>query len=473
MKKNKKDVINMSNFDYDVVVVGAGPGGTLLTLKLAKEGYSVALVERKPKEVIGHKVCGDGISERHFEIVGIEKPHGKEVGSRIVASDIIAPDREGYIRVYGKGYTIDRLQFGQRLMKQAEKYGAHILHSTVALNPIVKDNKVYGVKVRSLETKEVKEIRARVTVDASGSAAVLRNKLPEGMLLEKTLEKFDIAAAYREIVGFNSEPEWDDDKIYIYLNHRYAPGGYSWIFPKGKMVANIGVGVQPTKEKTANAQKLTYEFMEFWGVKPSKVYDAGGGMIPVRHALSQLVADGFALVGDAGSQANPLHGGGIGQAMYGGFLAYKTLANLLESGSDIITKEQMWSYPVEYMRTDGAKNASLEMIRLFLQGVSNDELNYIIHSGIVSGEELSVLEGQPKEGIGVLKKVVGMVKMLKRPRLLNRLRILNNYYKSIYELFISYPEDPKDLLQWHEKVKDLVQRARKDLWRNPYEFAGL
>ncbi|MGQ4892115.1 MAG: geranylgeranyl reductase family protein [Candidatus Njordarchaeia archaeon] len=457
-------------FDYDVVIVGAGPGGMILALKLAKEGYDVALIERKPKEIIGKKVCGDGISERHFETVGIEKPHGKELGSRIVASDIISPDREGLIRVYGKGYTIDRLHFGQRLMREAEKYGAHIKASTVALNPIVKNNKVYGVKVRDAQTKEIKEITGRLTVDASGSAAVLRNKLPEGMLLEKKLEQFDVAAAYREIVGFNEDPQWEDDKIYIYLSHRFAPGGYSWVFPKGKRVANVGVGVQSLEGRTANPRKLTYEFMEFWGVKREKVYDLGGGMIPVRHALSQLVTDGLILVGDAGSQANPLHGGGIGQAMYGGFTAYKRLREILESGNDIITKEDMWPYAVEYMRTDGAKNASLEMVRLFLQGVSNDELNFIIHSGIVSGEELSIIEGQPKEGVGVLSKIHSMLKMLKRPRLLNRLRIMSNYYKGIYELFQEYPENPKDLIGWHEKLAAFLKKARKDLWRDPYQF---
>ena len=461
----------MEKFDYDVVVVGAGPGGTLLARNLAKEGFSVALIERKSKEIIGKKVCGDGISKRHFEILKLEKPHGKELGSHIIASDIIAPDRENFIRVYGEGYTIDRLHFGQRLMREAEKFGAHILHSTLAISPIVKDKKIYGVRVRKINDKELQEIRARITVDASGSAAVLRNKLPDGILLEKTLEKFDVAAAYREIVGFNEVPDWEDDKIYIYLNQRYAPGGYSWIFPKGKQAANIGVGVQPTPEETGNARKLTYEFMEFWGIKYDKLYDAGGGMIPVRHALSQLVADGFALVGDAGSQANPLHGGGIGQAMYGGFTLYKALREVLESGSDIIEMDSIWGYPIEYMTTDGAKNASLEIIRLFLQGLSNDELNFIIKSGIVSGEELSVLEGKPKEGAGVLSKVMSMLKMLRRPRLLNRLRIMSNYYKGIYELFVNYPRERKGLIEWHNRVKDLIIRARKDLWRNPYQFA--
>ncbi len=459
------------DFDYDVAIVGAGPGGTLLALKLASEGFDVVLIDRKPKEMIGMKVCGDGISEKHFERVGIEKPRGKELGGVIEASDIISPDREAVIRVYGKGYTIDRLHFGQRLMRDAEKNGAHILHSTLAKHPVIEGDKVTGVKIKDIKSKEEKVIKARLTVDASGSAAVLRNRLPDKMLIEKTLEKFDVAAAYREIVGFESIPEWDDDKIYIYLNHRYAPGGYSWVFPKGKKVANIGVGIQPLENQIANPQKLTYEFMEFWGAKPDKVFHSGGGMIPVRHALSQLAADGIILIGDAGSQANPLHGGGIGQSMYGAFLAYKTLRDVLESDSDIVTKEEMWPFAVEYMKTDGAKNASLEIIRLFLQGLSNDELNFIIHSEVVTGEELSTLEGRPKEGVGVLRKVLSLLKMFRRPRLLNRLRIMSNYYKDIYELFQEYPNDPKELNQWHNRVQDLIENARKDLWRNPYGFS--
>jgi len=457
-----------NKFEYDVVIVGAGPGGTLLALKLAKEGYSVALIDRKEKDAIGEKVCGDGISERYFDTVGIEKPHGKEVGSIIEASDIISPDREAIIRVRGKGYTIDRHEFGQRLLREAEKHGAHIFASTVALGPIIKDNKVIGVKIRGKNEKEVRELTARLTVDASGTGAVLRNRLPKGMIIESNLEKFDTAAAYREIVGLEEEPEWDTDKIYIYLNHKFAPGGYSWIFPKGEKIANIGVGVQPLEGYKANPRTLTHEFMKFWGIKPKIVYHAGGGVIPVRHALSQLVTDGFIMVGDAGSQANPLHGGGIGQAMYGGFLAYKRLREILESGSDVVSKEQMWPYAVEYMKTEGAKNATLEVIRLFLQGTNNDELNFIIHSEIVSGEELYTLQGRPKEGSSVLKKVMSVLKMLRHPRLLNRLRIMSNYHKRVYELFQAYPSDPKKLLDWHTQVKDLFDKARKNLWRNPH-----
>ncbi|MHA1615910.1 MAG: geranylgeranyl reductase family protein [Candidatus Njordarchaeales archaeon] len=455
-----------SKFDYDVVIAGASIAGSTLALLLAKEGLSVALIDMKPREKIGEKVCGDGISASYFDKLGIPKPSGPELASVIHASEVIAPDREHILTVEGLGYTIDRWHLNQRLVNDAEKKGTHVLDSMLVIGPLVEGEEVRGVRVRDLKSGEEKEIRGKVTVDATGFAAVIRKRLPEGMLIENDIERFDVAAAYREIVMSDDDYPWPSDRIYIYLSHKFAPGGYTWIFPKGKNVANIGLGIQPLPD-APKAVALLEKFKRFWDIKVSKVLHAGGGVVPVRRALSQLVSNGLLLVGDAASQANPLHGGGMGQAMIAAKIASEVISSNVE-GEKVLTKEELWEYAVRYMRSDGAKNAALEIIRLLLQGMTDKEINFIIEKKIVSGEELLAIESTSKESEVVWRKILRII-LTRKIRLLGRLKKARDLYYLIRGHFQNYPENPQDLPAWHEKTTQIIMEARKKLWRSPLQ----
>lgn len=455
-----------SRFNYDVIIAGASIAGSTLALLLSKENLDVALIDMKSREKIGEKVCGDGISASYFEKLGIPKPSGAELACVIRASDVIAPDREHILTVEGLGYTIDRWHLNQRFVRDAEKKGVHLLDSTLVMHPIVEGGEVRGVKVKDMRSGEEKELRAKVTIDATGYAAVLRKRLPESMLIENSIERFDVAAAYREIVMSDEDYPWPSDKIYIYLSHRFAPGGYTWIFPKGKNVANIGLGIQPLP----NAPKpieLLEKFKRFWDIKVSKILHAGGGVVPVRRALSQLVTNGLIIVGDAASQANPLHGGGMGQAMIAAKLAADVITEGIEANR-VLSKEDLWSYAVRYMRKDGAKNAALEIIRLLLQGMTDDELNFIIEKKVVSGEELLAIESSSKESEAVWRKILRMV-LTRKIRLIGRLKTARDLYYKIHKHFQNYPEKPSEIISWHEKTLQIISEARRKLWKNPLE----
>lgn len=455
------------SFDYDVVIAGAGIGGKVLALKLAKAGYDVLLIDMKPRKKIGLKICGDGISASYFDKIGIPKPTGNELSSIIHASEVISPDEKHKLIVSGEGYTIDRLNFEQRLLNDALKAGAELLDETTIVHPIIKNNVVTGVKVKNLKTSEEKVIHGRLTVDATGQASAIRVRLPENLIIEKQIEKFDIAAAYRDIIELENEPWWSTDQIYIYLNHKYAPGGYVWIFPKGEKIANIGLGIQPVKGAPTPV-KLLKKFYDDKNIKIARTINTGGGFVPVRRPLSQIVLDGLILLGDAASQANPLHGGGMGHAMIAAHIASNVIGDQLESSSGILTKEELWPYAVEYMKADGAKNAALEIIRILLQGLTNDEINFIMREKIVSGEELYQLESKPKESHGIWGKILKAI-MKGKIGLLKRLKIARDLYFKTYEHFQNYPENPKELPFWHHITVRYIKEAREKLWKNPVE----
>jgi digeranylgeranylglycerophospholipid reductase len=67
--------------DYEVIIAGAGTGGATTAYTLAKRGHSVLLIDRKERNNIGNKTCGDALGSHHItelrELVGIpELPAG-------------------------------------------------------------------------------------------------------------------------------------------------------------------------------------------------------------------------------------------------------------------------------------------------------------------------------------------------------------------------------------------------------------
>ena len=156
---------------FDVLVVGAGTGGCMAAKTVAEAGLKVCMIDRKPEQKIGDKVCGDAIGKHHFDNIGIAHPSGKELEQKIEGIKVYSPDMETVVTVKGEGvhgYLVNRQLFGQRLLNDAKDAGATLIDSTVVSEPIIKDSYVVGVSAKNLKTGEKIEISAQVVVDASG-----------------------------------------------------------------------------------------------------------------------------------------------------------------------------------------------------------------------------------------------------------------------------------------------------------------
>ncbi|MEJ2272496.1 MAG: NAD(P)/FAD-dependent oxidoreductase [Candidatus Bathyarchaeota archaeon] len=187
-------------YKYDVIVVGAGTGGCLAAKTLAEAGRKVCLIDRKPKKDIGDKVCGDAIGKHHFENIGLAPPSGAELDQTIDGIKVYSPDMETEVNVQGEGvhgYLINRLLFGQRLLKEAKVAGAVLFDSTIVINPIIENDFVVGVRVKDSKTGKESRINSKVVIDASGHLAVLRKTLPPQFGIEKEVKDEDVEICYR------------------------------------------------------------------------------------------------------------------------------------------------------------------------------------------------------------------------------------------------------------------------------------
>ena len=371
---------------YDLIITGAGTAGCLAAKTGASLGLKVCLLDAKALPKIGDKACGDAIGMHHFDNLGLAYPTKEEFAGELRGCKIFSPDRQTSFSIEGlgaKAFMVNRHAFGQRLLKEAMDSGAQLLEKTIALEPIVEAGFVKGVRVLGPGGK--REIHGKIVIDATGFQGALRRKLPPESDVQIEIPREDLQVAYREIRILEAPLE-NHEYGFIFLGSTIAPGGYAWIFPKGRDIVNVGVGVQ-AREGHPNPKNQLKIFLEEQGLlKASKVLDGRGGIVPTRRPLLCLVAGGFMIVGDAACQVNPIHGGGIGPSMMGGKMAAEAAAEALEKGD--VGREDLWNYCLRYLHGYGAKQAVLDVFRHLLQRAKDEELNYGMSQRLIEEEDV-------------------------------------------------------------------------------------
>ena len=236
--------------DYDIIVVGAGPAGSMAARFAAEHGVSVLMLE-KDRDV-GYPVrCGEAISK-----TGVEEfitPDNKWITATIIKFSLNSPDgTEAVIEFEDAGYVLERRIFDYELAKTAASAGAEILTRTYVDGLLIEEGKVCGVKYEF--RGEQKELRAKIVIGADG----VESRVGRWAGL-KTFTDFRDMECCAQVTASNINV--DDSTLYFYFGENYAPGGYFWVFPKGKNIANIGLGVSGMVGKKRSALSFLNNFM--------------------------------------------------------------------------------------------------------------------------------------------------------------------------------------------------------------------
>ena len=448
---------------FDVIVVGCGTGGTTAARFAAKKGLSVCLIDRKPRDQIGSKICGDAVGNEIFDFLRIKHPKDKELSCHIKGAKLYSPNLKKCITLLDPkqaGYIINRLEFGQRLLNEALDAGVkQFLDKTMALDLLYKNGTVNGLQVK-LENGEKVDLGAKIIIDASGFYSPLRKKV-RSSLIEKNVLKEDCILCYREIVKFSpiDQEVQDPEYITLILDQEKAPGGYIWYFPKNESSINIGIGTFMDYRGKVKDLYKTNVFHEF--IKTSKVdiLSSGGGVVPVRRPLWSCADNGIMIVGDAACQVNPLHGGGIDPSMRAGYHAANSAVHAIESTNNSIN--ELWDYNYNVMTSFGAEFAALDLLRIVLQSLSNDDLNFGLERDLLSGEELLEISSTGALNLPLINMVVKAFKGISRPNLLLDLNYLRIRMKEISKLYKSFPEKIDYFSDWKEKVIEIYDKIKR------------
>ncbi|MBY9012297.1 MAG: NAD(P)/FAD-dependent oxidoreductase [Candidatus Lokiarchaeota archaeon] len=450
---------------FDVIVVGAGTGGSIAARFAAEKGLKVCLIDSKDKREIGNKICGDAVGNEIFDFLKIKHPKGDELSCNIKGAKLYSPDLKKCIDLTDPkqaGYIVNRIEFGQRLLNEALDAGVEqFIDSTMALDLLYTQKTVSGVKVKRKNGEKV-DLRCNILIDASGFYSPLRKNI-KSTLIEKEILKEDSILCYREIVKFSPQDLTitNPDYISIILNRDKAPGGYIWYFPKNQSSLNIGLGTfMNLKGKVKNLYHRNV-FNEFIKTSKYEIISSGGGVVPVRRPLWSCADNGIMFVGDSACQVNPLHGGGIDPSMRGGLYAANTAINAVEKGDYSV--KSLWNYNHKVMTSFGAEFASLDLLRMTLQILSNEDLNFALRQDLVSGEEILEISSTGEFELPITGLVTKALKGISKPNLLLDLNYLRIRMNEISKLYKNFPVKIENFEEWKRRAIQVYDKIKKML----------
>ncbi|MEO2152196.1 MAG: NAD(P)/FAD-dependent oxidoreductase [Thermococcus sp.] len=393
------------SWKYDVVVVGAGIAGPIVARNVARAGFSVLLIDKK--WAIGTpKQCAEGISIKVFEKYDI--PYDKRfINREIYGAKLYSPSGYELEMRYKdvSGVILERKVFDKMLAYYAAKAGADVLARTEALDVIRKDGKVVGIKAKHED--EPVEIYADVIVAADGVESTIARKA--GINTYAPPHEFDSSYEYEMLIeGF------DPDLIHLWFGNEIAPRGYVWVFPKDEDRANVGIGINSDNPQTAKY------YLDKWlkenKVPAKKLLEINVGVVPVGGFVKELVKDNVLVVGDAARQVNPMHGGGMAEAMEAGTIASKWIVKALEEENLSLLQ----NYTREWWETDGKRLEKVLKVRRVTEKLTDEDLDIFIQ--VLSGADTEKIAGG--DYAEVIKALLRHPKVLLSPRRIKLLKSL-------------------------------------------------
>jgi len=350
--------------NYDVVVVGGGPGGSMAAWEAAKAGLSVCLLDKDRD--IGYPVrCGEAIGDAALR--QFVEPKEAWIASRITGSTLIAPNGTDVHIEFSEesGYILNRRIFDYDLSRYAANAGAEIYTKSFVKDVIIEDDFVKGVKLDYLG--EPREIRSNIVIAADGLASHVGNAA--GL---RTLVKIkDMESGLQYSVSNVDVPI---NKMIMYVGSNHAPGGYLWIFPKGDRFANIGIGIDGKSSKLRSAKSYLDEFMEN-NFPDAAILTTMCGGIPCPSPMKSPIKNGLMLIGDAARLINPVTGGGIAPAMKSGMISGQIAAEAIKNND--YSEKFLTRYTKRVFKEFGNNHERLYRIKEAIHKLNDDELNSI------------------------------------------------------------------------------------------------
>ena len=382
----------MEELNFDVVVVGGGPAGSSAAHMAAKNGCTVALIE-KEKE-IAQTVRTSGVTWiSDIKKFGIPE----ECYNPIKKFSFCSPKNS--VKISGeiaKAAVLDVRKTYRFLANRAKTSGSELFTST-NVTEVLKDNsgRCAGVIAKS-DGKQI-QFNSKVVIDASGFVSVIAKEL--GYVTQ--WKKFGAGAEFEV-----KTEKLEHDNWWLMVGQEYSPAGYAWIFPTSKDTARIGVGIG----KPDSDVDPTVRLNELLEKKLGPIKDLGNiekiefhyGLIPNDGVSRKTVYDNLILVGDSAGQANPLVLEGIRYAIRFGEVAGQVAADAIKNGDT--TEVSLSPYEKEWKRAIESKINSAGKVQNRWVGLTDDEWD----------KELSIIEElTADEFLDFIRADFGVSKMVK------------------------------------------------------------
>lgn len=312
--------------DYDAIVVGAGPAGSVASYELSKTGLSTLQLEKStlPRD----KPCGGAVMYRGIKIVRGQIPNNL-IERRIRGLRFVMPDNREAEFISKKiiGITVNRSEFDEYLARRSEDSGTTLIEDARVVDASTSDDHV------EVKLADGREFKGQYLIGADGVNSVVSRAL--GLRPQrKDLTKVGLGMESDFHVGEEGVLQATGGKPSV-LEIAPVRGriSYGWVFPKRECLA---IGVAGAGYHMAPLRTIFDEFCNTTAKRTGvdlelecrRVHFLGGDGLGSKNVLKRAI-----LIGDAAGFVDPMMGEGIAYAMQSGVFAADVIARAAENGA--------------------------------------------------------------------------------------------------------------------------------------------
>lgn len=306
----------MENEKVDVLVIGAGPSGTVAASIINKAGFKVRIVEKLkfPRFVIGESLlprCMEALTEAGFIDAIKEKNFQKKFGAKFVKNgkvcDYFFADQ--FTKGFSWTWQVQRGEFDKTLADTVEKMGVPIRYESMVTG--IEFNGTDSVTTIEDTNGNKSEIEARFIVDGSGYGRVI----PRLFNLEKPSNLTPKKSLFTHVVDVKRSVDDEPNRITIIVHQK---GIWIWVIPFSDGKTSVGFVGEPgffEKLTGSNEEQLRAliatepyfreRFKEVEMVFEPKVLESWSNTSTTFHG------DGFVLTGNVTEFLDPIFSSGV------------------------------------------------------------------------------------------------------------------------------------------------------------------
>ena len=327
--------------DFDVVVIGGGPAGSTVSTLIAQRGYRVGLFERErfPRFHIGESLIPETywVLKRLNMLEKMQRSHFvKKYSVQFVnaTGKLSAPFyfHDNKPHECSQTWQVIRSEFDQMMLENAREHGVDAKEGAHVREVLFEGDRAVGVTIKDADG--VRDVRARVVVDASGQAALLQNRF-KLRVWDPILNKGAIWTYWHG--AYRDTGRDEGATMVLQTNNK---NGWFWYIPQHDDIVSVGI-VAPFdylfKGRGANHEKTYLEEVDRCPAVKQRIAGAtrATGYFVTRdysYRSTRVAGDGWVLVGDAFGFLDPLYSSGVLLALKSGELAADAIVDGLGRG---------------------------------------------------------------------------------------------------------------------------------------------
>lgn len=324
--------------EFDVVVMGGGPAGSVTAALLAQAGASVAVIER---ERFPRLHAGEGVAPGSLTVLegidlrgALSDRYTQRGGTRLTCARTGRTQRFAYEDAFadlGPGWIAPRAHLDDALLRRAGELGAELITPASVEDVLFEQERARGVRIAHPDgTRE--GCVARVIVDATGQESLLTRRLDHRAPLQ-SLDRTAMYAWWQHAARREGDEGGDLEAV-------VTPHGWIWHAPLPGVVSSLGALCSSTWTRTRRRGESTDEFYSRTLddaapvkalIKRATKLTPAKGSTGFAFAAPRRAGEGWLMVGDAAGFVDPLFDSGMQLAIGGAAEAARAILDALAS----------------------------------------------------------------------------------------------------------------------------------------------